>query len=310
MSDTADQLRIERRNERRTVAPYRGGIAVRLIVTWMFFIAAWVALVIATTAGPFPLWLGALGSFVISTTFYMPLHEATHGNVWGDVSTARWGEEVVGMTSSFWVGFSYRGHRISHMKHHAFTNDPAKDPDFFVHGSKLELLPKLYAGTLVNTFLPLFAFVPPARMLLPSVMKQEGARLERSPAENRYTFRFWLLRTLALIAAFSMGVGWEALWLWFVPSAFVIWWLAFIFAWYPHHPADGQVGRYVDTRVATFPGSTIIIRGHDHHALHHLFPRVVHYKLPKLWKEIGPELTAKGVRTEGTALGATGPIVW
>lgn len=272
MSGTSDQLRIERRDERRKVAPYRGGIAVRLIVTWLSFSAVWIALVVATISGPVPLWLGALASFVIATTFYMPLHEAAHGNVWGDVSTARWGEEIVGMTSSFWVGFSYRGHRISHMKHHAFTNDPAKDPDFFVHGTKLELLPKLYAGTLINTFLPLFAFVPPARILLPKVIKVQGARLKRSREEDRYTFRFWLMRTIALIATFAMGFGWEALWLWFVPSTFVIWWLAFIFAWYPHHPADGKIGRYVDTRVATFPGSTLITRGHDHHTLHHLFP--------------------------------------
>ena len=310
MSNTSDQLRIERRDERRKVAPYRGGIAVRLIVTWLSFSAVWIALVVATISGPVPLWLGALASFVIATTFYMPLHEAAHGNVWGDVSTARWGEEIVGMTSSFWVGFSYRGHRISHMKHHAFTNDPAKDPDFFVHGTKRELLPKLYAGTLINTFLPLFAFVPPARILLPKVIKVQGARPKRSREEDRYTFRFWLMRTIALIATFAMGFGWEALWLWFVPSTFVIWSLAFIFAWYPHHPADGKIGRYVDTRVATFPGSTLITRGHDHHALHHLFPRVVHYKLPKLWREIGPELTEKGVRTEGTALGTTGPVVW
>ena len=59
-----------------------------------------------------------------------------------------------------------------------------------------------------------------------------------------------------------------------------------------------------------FPGSRLIIRGHDYHALHHLFPRVVHYKLPKLWQEIGPQMTAKGVRTEGRALGATQPITW
>ena len=113
-----------------------------------------------------------------------------------------------------------------------------------------------------------------------------------------------------LIAAFVVGVGVEALVLWFIPTKLVVCWLGFIFAWYPHHPAEGKVGRYVDTRVAVFPGSRLIIRGHDYHALHHLFPRVVHYRLPKLWQEIGPQMTAKGVRTEGRALGATQPITW
>jgi hypothetical protein len=29
-----------------------------------------------------------------------------------------------------------------------------------------------------------------------------------------------------------------------------------------------------------------------------------------LWQEMAPDLVAKGVRTEGRALEATGPIVW
>lgn len=308
MTDTSHQLRIERRDERRVVAPYRGDIAVRLIVTFVFFSALWAAIVVAGFTGAIPLWLGAITGFVVATTFYMPMHEATHGNIWGDVGTGRWVEDLIGTLSSFAVGISYRGHRISHMKHHAYTNDPARDPDFFVHGRKRDLLPKFYGYTMVSLLLPVFAFVPGAWRLLPRAIRER--EVPRDPDEDRYSLRFWAMRTVALVAAFVAGIGWEVLWLWFVPTLFVVWWLGFIFAWYPHHPAEGARGRYVDTRVAVFPGSTILARGHDHHALHHLFPRVVHYRLPKLWQEIGPEMTAKGVRTEGRALGATGPIVW
>ena len=308
MTDTSHQLRIELRDERRLVAPYRGGIAGRLIATFVFFTAAWIAILVAGFTGAIPLWLGAILSFVVATTFYMPMHEATHGNIWGDASKGRWVEDAIGMLSAIPAGFSYKGHRISHMRHHAFTNDPSKDPDFFAQGPLRELPKKFYGAVLVRTFLPLFAFVPPARMLLPKALRDNQA--ERVPEEDRYTFRYWLVSTALLIAAFVAGVGVEALVLWFIPSKLVVCWLGFIFAWYPHHPADGKIGRYVDTRVAVFPGSTLIIRGHDHHALHHLFPRVVHYKLPKLWQEIGPQMTAKGVRTEGRALGATQPITW
>jgi len=44
--------------------------------------------------------------------------------------------------------------------------------------------------------------------------------------------------------------------------------------------------RYVDTRVAVFPGSTLLIRGHDYHALHHLFPRVPHYDFQNYGKKL------------------------
>ena len=44
--------------------------------------------------------------------------------------------------------------------------------------------------------------------------------------------------------------------------------------------------------------------------IHHLFPRVPHYNLPALWQEMADDLVPKGVRAEGDAIGATGPIVW
>lgn len=309
MSDVDEQRRLELRAERRLVADHRGGIAVRLLATWLFFIGVWIGIVVAAAGGDMPLWLGGLLSFAVATTFYMPLHEATHGNVWGDVSTARWGEDLVGTISAVWVGFSYKGHRISHMKHHAHTNDPERDPDWAIQGPLRDLPIKLYGAVLVLTLLPLFGLVPASRRLLPAAVRT-AIEQERLPAEDWLEFRFWMLRAAVLGAGFGVGFGTEVLVLWFVPTMLVPGWLGLVFAWYPHHPAAGRQGRYVDTRVAVFPGSTIIIRGHDHHALHHLFPRVVHYKLPGLWREIGPQLTAKGVRTEGRALGATGPVVW
>jgi beta-carotene hydroxylase len=97
--------------------------------------------------------------------------------------------------------------------------------------------------------------------------------------------------------------------LWFIPSRLQGLWLLTVFAWFPHHPAT-KVGRYVDTRVAVFAGSRFLIRGHDHHAVHHLFPRVPHYRLRRLWSDIADDMVAKGVRSEGRALDATGPIIW
>ena len=121
--------------------------------------------------------------------------------------------------------------------------------------------------------------------------------------------RFWIHTHAGLLAAVLTGFGWPALLLWYLPSRLHTFWLVFIFAWFPHHPADA-VGRYVDTRVAVFPGSRWIVRGHDHHALHHLFPRVPHYHLPALWADVATDMVAKGVRSEGRALASTGPVAW
>jgi fatty acid desaturase len=44
--------------------------------------------------------------------------------------------------------------------------------------------------------------------------------------------------------------------------------------------------------------------------MHHLFPRVPHYRLRALWADLAEEMVPKGVRSEGRALGATGPVIW
>jgi fatty acid desaturase len=59
-----------------------------------------------------------------------------------------------------------------------------------------------------------------------------------------------------------------------------------------------------------FRGSGLLIRGHDHHAIHHLYPRVPHYRLRKLWNELSADLVQRGVRAEGRAVNATSPVVW
>jgi fatty acid desaturase len=102
------------------------------------------------------------------------------------------------------------------MKHHAFTNDPAQDPDVFVDGPKRDLVQKFYGYTMVSLLLPLFAFVPATRRLLPRKLRER--EIPRDPDEDRYSFRFWLMRTTALIVAFAAGIGREVLWLWFVPT--------------------------------------------------------------------------------------------
>ena len=305
-----DDRRLALREERARVAPYRAQVETRVIATFALQAVAWTSVVVLGVTGAIPLWAGLAVNTVLASMFYMPLHEATHGNLLGDRPGSRWVEDGIGMLCAIPVGFSYKAHRQSHMRHHAFTNDPDRDPDHYTDGRLSALPAKWLSVVLLSTLLPVFAFVPGAGALLhPSVRHTMTTAELPDKASAVWQLRFWFLTHLALVIAFVAGVGWEALALWYVPARLQALWLLFVFAWFPHHPAD-QTGRYVDTRVAVFPGSTWLIRGHDHHALHHLFPRVPHHRLPKLWQEIGPDMTAKGVRTEGRALGATGPIVW
>lgn len=304
---TADERRLALREERTQAAPYWGKVEPRIILTFLLFSAAWIGVIVLGVSGTIPLWLGLILNTIVASTFYMPMHEATHGNIWGRTTSGKWIEDLIGMLCAIPLGFSYKAHRPSHMRHHAHTNDPLKDPDFHTAGPMHTVLKSWYGQVMLTTFLPVFAFVPPARKILPNAMLVMMRAETGSKKTGLIQLRFWLLTNAFLVIAIFTGYGWQALMLWYLPSRIQALWLLTIFAWFPHHPAT-KVGRYGDTRVAVFSGSRWLIRGHDHHAVHHLFPRVPHYRLRKLWADIADDMVAKGVRSEGKALSATGPI--
>ena len=313
LSETAENSKAVRseqvRGENLVAAKYWGEIQWRIIATFIMFSIFWCGVIFLGLNQVLPLWLCLILNSVFASTFYMPLHEAAHKNIWGKRTTSRWAEDAIGKACSIPTGINFSSHRAGHMRHHAFTNDPARDPDHFTDGRLSELPVKFYGMTMVYSFLPFFALIKPLRILLPRDMKRLLNDRQASKSEGKAQIRFWLLSTIFLVVCFTTGHGIEALMLWWLPARIQLCWLMFIFAWYPHHPAN-EISRYRHTRVAVFRGSGMLIRGHDHHAMHHLFPRVPHYRLKPLWNELAPELVQRGVRAEGRAVGATSPVVW
>lgn len=297
------------RAENSVASKYWGGIQWRIVVTFVAFSVCWVGVIVLAVNGSLDLWQGLLLNSVFASTFYMPMHEAAHKNIWGKVARGRVVEEAIGVLSSVPTGINFSSHRASHMRHHAYTNDPDRDPDHFTDGRISELPVKFYGMTMLYAFLPFFALLPFTRVLLPAQLKSVLTRRDGDKSEGKAQIRFWLLSTVVLVVAFSTGHGVQALLLWWLPARIQLMWLMFIFAWYPHHPAN-ETSRYRHTRVAVFRGSGLLIRGHDHHAIHHLYPRVPHYRLKALWRELAGDLVPRGVRAEGRAVGATRPVVW
>jgi len=294
--------------ERALVAPYVGAFELRIVVTFLVFAAIYVTVLALGISGVLPLWLGLLLNTGIASTFYMPLHEAAHGNISGRQAKYRRLEHLIGSLCAIPTGISYAAHKPSHMRHHAFTNDPDRDPDYYTAGSLIGLVPKWFTVVILQSFLPIFAFIPATRKLLPATI-QRSLAADGDRSGGLAQLRYWVISLLVLVVAGLLGMFWPVFLLWYVPSRIQALWLLTVFAWFPHHPAK-STGRYVDTRIAVFPLSGLLIRGHDHHAVHHLFPHVPHYHLREVWQAGAEDLVAKGVRSEGTALAATGPVIW
>ena len=280
---------------------------VEFILTWGAFVAA-----MALAAADVIVWWAAFGVCVLaSSMIYMPLHEATTRTSRATTATLGWLDEVIGRMSGWIFAFGFREHRMSHMLHHAHTNELGRDPDMVVAGKATRIPGTILLSSVMSLLTPLFVIVPPTRKLIPKwVQRRLGAGgAARGDRIQRLVVRRNLIE-FVLLVGFSIAGYWVEAWLlWWVPTRIAFMWVGFIFGWFPHHPHQ-ETARYRDTRVATFPGSTLMIRGHDHHLLHHLYPRVAHYRLPALWADIGPTLLAKGARVEGQASPAGEPIIW
>ena len=307
-SQLTDEAREQRKREIRIAAKYRNDFGWRVLAEAIWGIGIWIAAIALAVLGLIPLWVGCLINSWVAYLMYMPMHEATHGNISGSHAKLRWIDDVVGSVSALPMWFSYRAHRLSHMRHHAYTNDPDRDPDFFLGGPYLQVVRRYLIFTYLQLAGPLLAIIPGGQRLVPTEALQIIQSIAGSEEEIRYLRRFQLafLAVFALLSAF--GFFWEALLLWYLPSRIGLLIVATVFAWLPHHPHNER-GRYRDTRITLFPGGTLLIRGHNHHLLHHMFPRVPHYRLPALFREMRPILEEHGARIEGPLAGPDAPKI-
>ena len=306
--DASTSRKAALQTERALVAPYVGSFEPRIVVTFVGFAICYIAVLLFGSMGVLPLWIGLVLNTVLASTFYMPLHEAAHGNISGRQTKYRGIEKIIGTLCAIPTGISYAAHKPSHMRHHAYTNDPDRDPDYYTAGSLPALVPKWLTVVIIQLILPVLAFVPPARKLLPPTIRRSLAA-DSDRRGGLAQLRYWVLSAAVLGLAALAGIFWPVFVLWYVPSRIQALWLLMVFAWFPHHPAK-STGRYVDTRVAVFRLSGLLIRGHDHHAVHHLFPHVPHYRLREVWEAGAGDLVSKGVRSEGRAKAAVGPVIW
>lgn len=305
-----EALRARKKREIRIASRHRGGLAVRIVIEALWGLAGWTAVIALAVAGVLPYWAACLVNGWFAYLMYMPLHEATHGNVSGRHARLRWLDDLIGSLSAIPLWFGYRSHRISHMKHHAYTNDPARDPDHFVAGPFLGLFPKFGLLVALQVLVPVLSLVPGGMRILPASVRSLRNEAEEGmdPLELAYQRRFQR-GCLAAFAALSLAGHFpEAFWLWFVPSRIGLFLILAVFAWLPHHP-HAERGRYRDTRITLFPFGTLLIRGQNHHLLHHMFPRVPHYRLPALFAELRPILVANGARIEGPLAGPGAPSI-
>jgi beta-carotene hydroxylase len=238
----------------------------------------WLSLWPLVLNGIIDLWVGFLIASLCACFAYLPSHEAQHGNYSRGNPKLRWLDEFVGHITLITLIYPYHLLRVTHMKHHAYTNDPEKDPDYLnAHTSSvLKVIKNVLDGSTLNfgKYLEVFsadkAFVNSFEKAIPIAL----------------LYRFILL---VLVIIFPL----ETLLLWWLPAKIGTVYTTVFFSYFPH--LGTSTGRYQNTRFWTHWMPRYLNHSMQLHFVHHLHPGIGHYDEPKAIEALKPFLVARNV---------------
>ena len=226
----------------------------------------------AALDGLFPV-AGAV--FVNSACAYVQftvLHDATHRSL----SRVKWVNDGFGWLATLVLWGPFEAIKRNHLHHHAHTNDPEHDPDFWVAGE-----------TWLSTGLRCLTTLQAHYWSYLTRLRRRDAAYARA------------LFTLALILAAHVWAWREGhlrdiLLYWTLPAQLGVAALAVTFDYWPHRPHTAR-GRLRDTANILPAWLDPFFLCQNLHAIHHLFPQLPWYRYRAALSVLGPDLKRAGV---------------
>lgn len=246
---------------------------------WLFLgiLISYAAVLCAALADvmPYPL-AGALLGFIAFSSFTV-MHEAGHGNIFKMGSVLKPLETIMGWIASIpFLVLPYRLFQKIHDRHHAFTNDPHRDPDYF-NG------PHTWYGVILN------AFWVPIHYHIMSVTELRNIKQFKKTYAS--TLIYLALAWGTLIFLCINGYALEVISLLVAPQLIAVFLLVMFFDFIPHFP-HATLGRYQNTNIYGGKWLNIFLFGQNQHLIHHMFPRLPWYKYRQVFQRLKPDLEA------------------
>lgn len=221
--------------------------------------------------------LGSVIAIICACFAYLPSHEAQHGNYSRGNPKRKWIDTFVGHYTLVTLMFPYEVMKSTHLKHHAHTNNPEKDPDYETASARSlwDVIVRTQVGT---------------------AKYEEVAETYKNDAAFMSQFQrgavvglIYRVVLLILVIIFPL----QTLFLWWLPSKIGIIYLATFFSWYPHYQVG--TGRYKDTKFWRHWMPRYLNHSMQLHFVHHLHPNIGHYDEPKAIEALKPFLIARKV---------------
>ncbi len=211
------------------------------------------------------------------------LHDAGHGSIFKVNSPLKPLESLIGWVASLpFIIVPYRFFQKIHDRHHAFTNDPDRDPDHYTFGES-------WGGLVLNSL-----YIPVQYQVL-ALTKLRNVKIFRNTYPS--SAAYFLLTFSTLIILSVQGYGLEVLCFAIIPLVIAVFFLAMVFDYIPHHPHKSR-DRYHDTRA--YPSKILnwVILGQNYHLIHHMYPRVPWFKYQEVFYKVLPDLEANNAPIE------------
>ena len=276
--DSQANLSIE--EERKIARTFMGRIEWEMIVIGLGQVIVWVTTWGLVVNNLIPLWGGFIIATVSTACAYLPSHAGQHGHLSGKHQNLDWLNTFISQISLIPLAQSHHILKATHMKHHAHTNDPRKDPDYrHTHvdnwlQSAIQIQNQTGEGGLIE--------------VVEKLSKEDSKFAEALEKGGLVGFLFFFAQmTVAVIYPL------ETLLLWWVPRKLAVSYLGIIFSYEPHK--DLPTERYKDTRFWTNGLPRFINHSMQIHVMHHMYPRICHFDEPKAIEALKPFMIARGI---------------
>lgn len=274
------------KEERAIAMKYHGGAMWTYVVATVVCFAIWVSFFPLAIMGKLNLPLACLASCAFTAFGYIPAHEAMHSNIARKGSKWRWANELTGWLGTFPMIFPLSMSRLMHLEHHYHCNDTDKDPDYTDEAPNAVMA---WYKTWYNRQPGVKGSIHYYKLILARMNSDE------SRAALKHTAIFQVVAMAFFFAMAWSGYAIEVALLWWLPRHVGLSWVRFFLSWAPHHPREGQTGRYENTYVFKSKVGYYLSMAMEYHLIHHLYPGIPNHRTRECYHELKPILEKRGV---------------
>ena len=276
-----DSMDLSIDSERKVARTFTGRIEWEMIAIGLGQFSAWMITWVLVVQGVIPLFVGFLIALFTACNAYLPSHAGQHSHLSGGRRNLLWLDSLVGQISVIPLAQSHAVLKATHMKHHAHTNDPENDPDYF-HGNA-----KSWIEAAINVNIAYNADGPALKTI--EKHSEEDPKFREAIESGALWGLLFFFAQIILAIIYPL----ETLLLWWIPKRVASSYLGIVFSYFPHSGLGK--GRYTDTRFWTNKMPRFLNHSMQIHTMHHMYPRICHYDEAKAIEALKPFMIERGM---------------